>query len=91
MWRDNSEGLQAWELNVWIWLHNPDGIFAARNPNTLILLRIFRKDSVGIADLRCLVAAFYSLSCRLISASFDITWFSRFSEGIYVDECAAKN
>jgi hypothetical protein len=32
IWRDNSEGLLAWELNVWIWLHNPDGIFAARNP-----------------------------------------------------------
>ena len=32
IWRDNSEGLQSWELNVWIWLHNPDGIFAARNP-----------------------------------------------------------
>jgi hypothetical protein len=31
-WRDNVEGLQAWELNVWIWLHNPEGIFAARNP-----------------------------------------------------------
>jgi hypothetical protein len=32
VWRDNSEGLQSWELNVWIWLHNPDGMFAAKNP-----------------------------------------------------------
>jgi hypothetical protein len=32
MWRDDSEGLQSWELNVWVWLDNPDGIFAARNP-----------------------------------------------------------
>ena len=30
--RDISEGLQAWDLNVWIWMHNPDGIFASRNP-----------------------------------------------------------
>ena len=32
MWRDDSEGLGSWELNVWIWLNNPDGIFAATNP-----------------------------------------------------------
>jgi hypothetical protein len=32
VWRDNSEGLGAWELNVWVWLNNPDGVFAARNP-----------------------------------------------------------
>src|SRR5262249_48266514 len=24
IWRDDTEGLQAWELNVWLWLKNPD-------------------------------------------------------------------
>jgi hypothetical protein len=32
VWRDNLEGLGAWELNVWIWFHNPHGVFAASNP-----------------------------------------------------------
>src|SRR5262245_30909309 len=31
-WRDDMEGFGLWELNVWIWLHNPDGMFADRNP-----------------------------------------------------------
>ena len=32
MWRNNMEGFGLWELNTWIWLHNPNGIFADRNP-----------------------------------------------------------
>jgi hypothetical protein len=31
-WRNDMEGFGLWELNVWIWLHNPGGIFADRNP-----------------------------------------------------------
>ncbi len=31
VWRRNSEGLGLWELNAWIWLRNPDGIFAFKN------------------------------------------------------------
>jgi hypothetical protein len=32
LWREDSEGFALWELNVWLWLNNPDGMFAARNP-----------------------------------------------------------
>ena len=32
VWRENSEGLGLWELNAWIWLPNPNGIFAFKNP-----------------------------------------------------------
>ena len=32
VWRRDSEGLGLWELNAWIWLHNPNGIFAFLNP-----------------------------------------------------------
>ena len=32
LWREDSEGFDLWELNVWLWLHNPDGMFAAKNP-----------------------------------------------------------
>lgn len=32
LWREDSEGFSLWELNVWLWLHNPDGMFAAKNP-----------------------------------------------------------
>lgn len=32
LWREDSEGFGLWELNVWLWLHNPDGMFAAKNP-----------------------------------------------------------
>jgi hypothetical protein len=32
LWRENSEGFLLWELNVWLWLDNPDGMFAAKNP-----------------------------------------------------------
>jgi hypothetical protein len=31
-WRNDMEGFGLWELNVWLWLHNPDGMFADRNP-----------------------------------------------------------
>jgi hypothetical protein len=32
VWRNDMEGFGLWELNVWLWLHNPEGIFADRNP-----------------------------------------------------------
>jgi hypothetical protein len=32
VWRQNSEGLGLWELNAWIWLPNPNGVFAFKNP-----------------------------------------------------------
>jgi hypothetical protein len=32
LWREDSEGFGLWELNVWLWLDNPDGMFAAKNP-----------------------------------------------------------
>jgi hypothetical protein len=32
LWRSDMEGFGLWELNVWIWLHNPEGVFADRNP-----------------------------------------------------------
>lgn len=32
VWRENSEGLGLWELNAWIWLPNPNGVFAFKNP-----------------------------------------------------------
>ena len=32
MWRNDMEGFGLWELNAWIWLSNPNGIFADRNP-----------------------------------------------------------
>ena len=31
-WRNDMEGFGLWELNTWIWLHNPEGMFADRNP-----------------------------------------------------------
>lgn len=31
-WRKESEGPGLWELTVWIWLDNPDGVFAHHNP-----------------------------------------------------------
>ena len=27
-----EDELGVWGLHVWIWRHNPDGMFAARNP-----------------------------------------------------------
>lgn len=31
-WRMDAEGFGLWELNTWIWLHNPEGVFAHDNP-----------------------------------------------------------
>ncbi len=31
-WREDAEGFGLWELTVWIWEHNPRGIFTHRNP-----------------------------------------------------------
>jgi hypothetical protein len=31
-WRMDAEGFGLWELNAWIWLHNPEGMFAHDNP-----------------------------------------------------------
>jgi len=31
-WRMDSEGFGLWELNAWIWLHNPEGVFGYDNP-----------------------------------------------------------
>lgn len=32
VWRFFTEGFTDWELTVWIWFNNPDGIFAWKNP-----------------------------------------------------------
>jgi hypothetical protein len=29
----NEDEFGAWALHVWIWRHNPDGMFAPINPN----------------------------------------------------------
>jgi len=31
-WRYGTEGFLDWELSVWIWSHNPNGMFAMENP-----------------------------------------------------------
>jgi hypothetical protein len=31
-WRMDSEGFGFWEVNAWIWLNNPEGIFGHDNP-----------------------------------------------------------
>jgi len=31
-WRRDTEGFGLWELNAWIWLHNPEGVFSHDNP-----------------------------------------------------------
>jgi hypothetical protein len=31
-WRSDTEGFGVWELTAWIWLHNPEGVFAHDNP-----------------------------------------------------------
>jgi hypothetical protein len=31
-WRNDAEGFGLWELNAWIWLHNPEGMFGHDNP-----------------------------------------------------------
>jgi hypothetical protein len=28
VWRENTEGFGLWELAAWLWLHNPNGVFA---------------------------------------------------------------
>jgi len=30
---ENEDGFCFWKLTVWIWMHNPDGVFASSNPN----------------------------------------------------------
>ena len=30
-WRHDTEGFGFWELNAWIWMYNPEGIFAHDN------------------------------------------------------------
>ena len=30
-WRKDTEGFGLWELNAWIWLHNPEGVFSHDN------------------------------------------------------------
>ena len=31
-WRQDTEGFGLWELTVWIWEHNPNGLFTVLNP-----------------------------------------------------------
>ncbi len=31
-WRQDTEGFGLWELTVWLWLQNPEGVFADDNP-----------------------------------------------------------
>jgi len=31
-WREDSEGFGLWEVNAWIWEHNPEGVFGHDNP-----------------------------------------------------------
>lgn len=31
-WREDSEGVGLWELTVWLWLSNPNGLFEQHNP-----------------------------------------------------------
>jgi len=31
-WRHDTEGFGFWEVNAWIWMHNPEGIFSHDNP-----------------------------------------------------------
>lgn len=31
-WRSDAEGFGLWELTVWLWLSNPEGVFADDNP-----------------------------------------------------------
>jgi len=30
---ENEDGFCFWKLTVWVWMHNPNGIFASSNPN----------------------------------------------------------
>jgi hypothetical protein len=31
-WREDTEGFGLWELTVWLWEHNPNGLFTVLNP-----------------------------------------------------------
>lgn len=31
-WREDTEEAGLWELTVWLWLHNPNGMFEQHNP-----------------------------------------------------------
>ena len=31
-WREDSEGAGLWELTVWLWMHNSNGMFVQHNP-----------------------------------------------------------
>ena len=31
-WREDTEGAGLWELTVWLWLNNPNGLFEQHNP-----------------------------------------------------------
>ncbi|HKY29324.1 MAG TPA: hypothetical protein VJM12_15395 [Pyrinomonadaceae bacterium] len=31
-WREDTEGFATWELTVWLWMHNPNGLFEQHNP-----------------------------------------------------------
>jgi hypothetical protein len=31
-WREDTENFGLWELTVWVWEHNPQGMFADTNP-----------------------------------------------------------
>ena len=31
-WREDTEDAGLWELTVWLWLHNPNGMFEQHNP-----------------------------------------------------------
>lgn len=35
LWREDSEGVGLWELTVWLWLHNPNGMFEQHNPRAV--------------------------------------------------------
>jgi hypothetical protein len=32
IWREDTEGAGLWELTVWVWLNNPNGMFEQHNP-----------------------------------------------------------
>src|SRR5262249_44033799 len=38
-WRMDSEGFGLWELNAWIWLHYPEGVFGHDIPRVLRCVR----------------------------------------------------
>ena len=32
VWKQDEEGFGLWEMRAWIWMHNPNGMFAETNP-----------------------------------------------------------